>query len=62
MIYDNVKNWADQRKISIAELERQAELGNGTIGGWKVSNPNLDSLSKVAKALNVSVTTLLKEK
>jgi transcriptional regulator with XRE-family HTH domain len=62
MIYDNVKALADKRKISIAELERKAKLGNGTIGGWKDSNPNLESLNKVAKALDVNVTTLLKNR
>lgn len=60
MIYDTVKALADKRKISIAELERKAKLGNGTIGGWKESSPNLESLNKVAKALEVNVTTLLK--
>ena len=60
MIYDTVKALADKRKISIAELERKAKLGNGTIGGWKESSPNLESLNKVAKALDVNVTTLLK--
>lgn len=62
MIYDNVKALADKRKISIAELERKAKLGNGTIGGWKESNPNLESLNKVAKALEVNVTTLLRNR
>jgi transcriptional regulator with XRE-family HTH domain len=62
MIYDNVKALADKRKISIAELERKAKLGNGTIGGWKDSSPNLESLNKVAKALDVNVTTLLRNR
>lgn len=62
MVYDNVKALADKRKISIAELERKAKLGNGTIGGWKDSNPNLESLNKVAKALDVNVTTLLRSR
>ena len=62
MIYDTIKAMADKRKISIAELERKAKLGNGTIGGWKDSNPNLESLNKVAKALDVNVTTLLRNR
>lgn len=62
MIYDNVKAIADKRKISIAELEKRAKLGNGTIGGWRDSSPNVESLVKVAEALNVSVATLLKSK
>lgn len=62
MIYETVKAYADQRKMSIAELEKKAKLGNGTIGSWRDSSPNLDSLNKVAAALNISVVTLLKNK
>lgn len=62
MIYDNVKAIADKKKISIAELEKRAGLGNGTIGNWRDSSPNVESLVKVAEALNVSVATLLKSK
>ena len=62
MIYDTVKAYADQRKMSIAELEKKAQLGNGTIGSWRDSSPNLGSLVKVAEALNISVVALLKNK
>ena len=60
MIYDNVKTIASQKNMSIAELEKRAELSNGTIGKWRDSNPNVESLIKVAKALNVSISTLTK--
>lgn len=62
MIYDNVKALADKQKISIAELEKKAKLGNGTVGSWRDSSPTVESLLKVADALNVSVSTLLKNK
>lgn len=60
MIYDNIKSVADKKGMSIAEIEKRAQIGNGIIGKWKESSPNLDSLVKVARVLNVSINTLTK--
>lgn len=60
MIYDNIKTLADKKGISIAEIEKRARIGNGIIGKWKESSPNIDSLVKVAKVLGVSINTLTK--
>ena len=60
MIYDNIKAIADKKGLSIAEIEKRAQIGNGIIGKWKESAPNVDSLVKVAKVLNVSINTLTK--
>lgn len=61
MIYDNIKSIAEKKGMSIAEIEKKAQIGNGTIGRWRESFPNVDSIVKVAKVLNVSVNTLIKE-
>lgn len=60
MIYENIKSLADKKGMSIAEIEKKAQIGNGIIGKWRESAPNVDSLVKVAKVLNVSVNTLVK--
>jgi len=60
MIYENIKAIADSREMSIAELEKKANLSNGAIGKWRESVPNLESLVKVARVLNVSINTLTK--
>ena len=60
MIYDNIKAIAEKKGLSIAEIEKKAQIGNGIIGKWKESTPNVDSLIKVAKVLNVSINTLMK--
>lgn len=60
MIYDNVKALAEKRGFSIASLEKEAKLSNGTIGKWQNATPNVDSLLKVANVLRVNVNTLLK--
>ena len=62
MIYDNIKNCAKKRGLSLMEVERRAGLARGHIEKWKkIFNPSLTSLQKVADALGVSVSTLLKE-
>lgn len=48
-----------QRGISIAKLEREVGIGNGTIGKWGKSSPTVDSLKKVADHFGVSVDALL---
>lgn len=60
MIYENIKELCTKRGISIAQLERQAGLGNGTIGKWREATPGVDKLNSVAKELKVSVKTLMK--
>ena len=49
-----------KKNISISALEKKAGLGNGTIGKWRDSKPNVETLSKVADALNVSLSRLMK--
>lgn len=61
MIYENIKKLCVERKISIRALEQMAELGNGTISGWKDCSPNLGNLEKVAAVLKVPVETLFKK-
>jgi len=62
MIYDNIKAIADKKGLSIAEIEKRAQIGNGIIGKWKESTPNVDSLVKVANVLNVNISILLESK
>lgn len=63
MLYDNIKEICNKKKISIRTLETKAGLGNGTIGKWNRpdAQPSLDSVIKVAKALGVSIDQLIKK-
>ena len=61
MIYDKVKKLADERKISIYALEKEAGLKNGAIGKWRISSPTLNSLQAVANVLGITIDDLLKE-
>lgn len=60
MIYDRVKAKADEIGKSIAAVEVEAGVANGTISGWRQgSRPYADTLQKVAVALGCPITDLL---
>ena len=61
MIYENIKTIAKEKGISIAQIEKMAGLGNGTIGKWRNSNPGIVNLFKIAKALDVPFESLVKK-
>lgn len=56
---ERIKELAKLKRLSIAQLEVQAGIANGTIGGWKESRPYVDTLNKVAKVLECSIEELL---
>jgi len=56
---ERVKKLADQRKLTLAELERKLNISNGTIGKWDTRKPNTAVLEKVADYFNVSTDYLL---
>lgn len=60
-MYKSIKSLCEERGITIKELERSAGLGNGTIGKWQTSQPNLDSLKKICEALGISLMDLLQK-
>lgn len=61
MVFENVKALCEKKGMSISRLEKEAGLGNGTIGGWRTSTPNTKSLQAVAKVLKVKVGKLLED-
>lgn len=61
MVYEIVKKIADEKDMSIREIEQMSGIGNGTIGKWRTNSPRLDSLKAVAKVLGVPISDLLGE-
>lgn len=61
MIYENIVELSKKRNIPLYKIEKKARIANGTIGKWRGSSPNLDSLIAVARVLNVSVASLVGE-
>lgn len=59
MIYANIKELTQKKKISISEVERRAGLSKGAISKWSTVNPTISNLQAVAKVLGVKVDRLL---
>lgn len=58
-IYDRVKKLVDEKGMSIAEVERKSNLGNGIIRRWIKSIPTADKLQSVADTLGTTTRYLL---
>lgn len=59
MIFKNIKKRAEEKGYSISFVEREAGLGNGTIGKWKTGSATTENLAAVAKVLECTVDDLL---
>ena len=59
MLYDTILILCGKNGISIARLEREAGLGNGTIRRWKKSSPSAENLKKVAIYFGIGLDALL---
>lgn len=58
-LVDKIRALANQRDMSLPQLELELGLGNGTISRWRSSSPNTDKLQKIADYFNVSMDYLL---
>ena len=61
MILDKIKKLCDERKVSIAKLEKECGFGNATIRSWAESDPGAKKLKAVADFFGVTVDELLRE-
>ena len=58
-IYNRIKTMLSHKNMKISDLEKIANLGNGTVRKWKYSIPSCDKILKVAEALGVSTDYLI---
>lgn len=58
-IVDRIRALCSERKITIAELERNLGLGAGTVSRWDARVPDADKIQKVAEYFDVSTDYLL---
>lgn len=56
---DRIKAIVEQKGMTIAELERKADVGNGTIRNWSKSLPTADKLQRVAMVLGTTLDYLV---
>ena len=54
-----IKDLTNQKGMTIAELERESDLGNGTIRNWDKSLPSVDKMQRVAKVLGTTIDYLM---
>ena len=57
-IADRIKNEGAKKNFTLASIERELGLGNGSIRRWDTSIPSADKLYKVAELLKVSMDYL----
>lgn len=53
--YDRILQIAEAQKMTMRELAKRAKVGENTIYKWNKSSPQVSSLQRVAKALDVSI-------
>lgn len=58
-LYENIKKKCEKKGISIAKLERAANLSVGSISHWRVSDPKLGNVKAVANYLRCTIDELL---
>ncbi len=59
MVFDNILELCKKRGITIAKLERETGIGNGTISRWNSSSPSVKNLKAVADYFGVTMDSLL---
>ena len=58
-LVSKLKDLAQRKNITFAELERKLDFSNGQIRRWDDTTPGIDKIQKVADYFNVSVDYLL---
>lgn len=58
-ILERVKDLCYKQGMTVAELERKADLGNGSVRRWDTSIPAADKLQRAAITLGTSMDYLL---
>lgn len=59
ILYLRIKELAEEKNLSNAQIERDLDFSNGLISTWKTKAASSDRLLKLAKYFNVSVDYLL---
>lgn len=58
-VYTRITELARERGVSLAKIERDVDLGNGTIGKWREVSPKLETVAKVADYFGVTIDDLV---
>ena len=58
-ILTRIHNLAKKQGVTIAQIEKETNLGNGLIRRWETSSPSCDKLLRVANFLNTDINYLV---
>lgn len=58
-LFERIKLLADERKVSISELERHIGASPNSLYKWKTQRPKIDKIEAVAEYFDVSTDYLL---
>ncbi|MFK4568540.1 helix-turn-helix domain-containing protein [Enterococcus sp. UD-01] len=58
-LIDRIKELADSKKVTFAEIERNTGISNGQIRRWDSSSPKIENVQKVADYFGVSTDYLI---
>ena len=61
MILENITRLCKENGVSIARLERETGMGNGTIARWGSSSPTIGNVKAVADYFGVTIDQLMEE-
>jgi transcriptional regulator with XRE-family HTH domain len=61
VLLKNIRKLCKDRQTTVAQIEREIGLSNGTISKWASSSPTVNNLKAVADYLGVSMDELLAE-
>ena len=61
MILGNITRLCKEKGISIAKLERETDISNGTISKWGVRSPTVENARKVAEFFGVTLDELVRD-
>lgn len=62
ILYLKIKELADKKGVSLAQIERDLNFSNGIISSWKNGRASQDKLAAIADYFNVSTDYLLGRK
>lgn len=60
MDLDKIKALCAEAGISLAELERKTNTGNGVIAKWDEASPKLETVKRVADFFGVTIDELIR--
>ena len=58
-MFEKISKLCAERGITVSRLESELGFGNGTIGKWRTSAPNLNNIKRVADYFGVPIDSLL---